>query len=111
MKHSRFGALVAFPLLCAAILVPASAVAQTAQCDAARMDSAPATEWMTENAWRYGSPNEAATGYQRLLKGQSPWPDWFHPEVSVLILVAPADRMNFLTFIDQRPIIQEQAPR
>lgn len=79
--------LCALPLTAAAMVAatPGAALAQDASCNAASMDSAPAQEWMTENGWRYRSADEAAIGYQRLLTGQSPWPDWFHPEVSVLM--------------------------
>lgn len=44
-----------------------------------------ATLWMTRNAWRYTDTVQAEAAYQRLVNGQSPWPDWFHPEVSVLM--------------------------
>jgi hypothetical protein len=48
------------------------------------MTSPPAVEWMHDNAWRFASPAAAQAAYLRLVDGQSPWPDWFTPTVSVL---------------------------
>ncbi len=72
-------------LLAAAMSLMAPSVAQAQTCDASSMTSAPAQQWMTDNSWRYPTAEEAEMGYRRLLSGQSPWPDWFHPEVSVLM--------------------------
>lgn len=63
----------------------AAMAADVESCEADKMDSAPAVAWMTDNAWRYQTASQAELGYAALLSGQSPWPDWFHPEVSVLM--------------------------
>jgi len=55
-----------------------------AACDVKDMASAPAVPWMHENGWRYASPSAAQAAYLALVTGNSPWPDWFVPAVSVL---------------------------
>jgi hypothetical protein len=57
---------------------------QAAACDVTDMNSPPAVEWMRTYGWRYPSPALARAGYLLLVNGQSPWPDWFTPAVSVL---------------------------
>jgi len=56
----------------------------TAACDVTDMTSPPAVEWMQEYGWRYPTPAAAEAAYLLLVEGQSPWPDWFTPEVSFL---------------------------
>ena len=68
---------------------PASAqrvvlVRQAAACDVTDMHSPPAVAWMRAYGWRYPTPAMAQAGYLLLVNGQSPWPDWFTPAVSVL---------------------------
>ncbi len=77
--------LAAAGLAIAALFVPGAASAQQASaCDVKDMSSPPALEWMHEHAWRYASAEAARAAYLDLVDGQSPWPDWFTPTVSVL---------------------------
>jgi hypothetical protein len=72
-------------LAIATVCAPGAAWAQqTAPCDVKDMSSAPAIEWMHDHAWRYPSAEAAQAAYLELVNGQSPWPDWFTPTVSVL---------------------------
>ncbi|MFZ1743987.1 MAG: hypothetical protein WAT93_14115 [Pontixanthobacter sp.] len=48
------------------------------------LNSPAATDWMERNGWRYNTQQQADAAYARLTKDMSPWPDWYHPEVSVL---------------------------
>lgn len=73
--------LLAIALTC----MPVVAGAQQAQpCNVTDMNSPPAQAWMHEYGWRYPTPQAAQAGYLLLVNGQSPWPDWFTPTVSVL---------------------------
>jgi hypothetical protein len=80
--------LTAGCLAVAALCLPASAFAQQAApvspCDVTDMTSPPAVDWMRQHAWRYATPQAAQNAYLTLVTGQSPWPDWFVPDVSVL---------------------------
>jgi hypothetical protein len=71
-------------LALAASWLPGGAWAQAAPCDVRDMNSAPAVTWMHDNGWRYASPAAAQAAYLALVTGNSPWPDWFVPTVSVL---------------------------
>ena len=85
MTNRRFAAGC---LAVAALCFPASAFAQqavpVAPCDVTDMTSPPAVDWMREHGWRYATPEAALLAYLALVNGQSPWPDWFVPAVSVL---------------------------
>src|SRR5687768_16934353 len=85
MTNRRLSAGV---LAIAALCLPAGAWAQqaapNAPCDVKDMKSPPALEWMHQNGWRFANPDSARDAYLRLVNGQSPWPDWFVPTVSVL---------------------------
>jgi hypothetical protein len=76
--------LTAIALFAATFGMPAAAWAQQ-PCDVRDMSSPPAVEWIQEYGWRYPSPAAAQAGYLLLVDGQSPWPDWFHPTLSVLL--------------------------
>jgi hypothetical protein len=61
------------------------------------LQSKPARKWMDEQAWRFPSADAAAEAYSELLKGSSPWPDWYPPQEVTLpagtrfqMAVAPA---------------------
>jgi hypothetical protein len=75
-------------LAIAAFCLPASALAQqaapVAPFDVTDIQSPPAVDWMRQHAWRYDTPEAAQSAYHELVNGQSPWPDWFVPTVSVL---------------------------
>ena len=78
---------VATCLAIAALCLPATSWAQqaaAAPCDVSDLTSPPAAEWMRQNAWRFSDTAAAQGAYHRLVTGQSPWPDWFVPTVSVL---------------------------
>ena len=77
--------LAAAALAAAVLSLPGAAWAQqAAACDVKDMTSPPAVEWMHHNAWRYASAEAAQAAYLELVDGQSPWPGWFTPTVSVL---------------------------
>ena len=71
-----------------ALCLPAGAFAQQAApvtpCDVTDMTSPPAVDWLRQHSWRYATPEAAQHAYLALVTGQSPWPDWFVPTVSVL---------------------------
>ncbi|MXP46671.1 hypothetical protein GRI43_04580 [Altererythrobacter luteolus] len=87
MDYIRLGQkLIVSAALAGVALLGAPALAADVEiCEADKLTSAPAVAWMTDNAWRYQTEAQAEIGYRSLLTGQSPWPDWFHPEVSVLM--------------------------
>jgi len=80
--------LTAAFLAVAALWLPGAAWAQqaaaVAPCDVTDMNSPPAVAWMHQHGWRHTSPEAARHAYLELVTGQSPWPDWFAPTVSVL---------------------------
>jgi hypothetical protein len=80
--------LTAACLTAAALCLPAAAFAQqaapVAPCDVTDLASPPAVDWMRQHGWRYATPQAARNAYLALVTGQSPWPDWFVPTVSVL---------------------------
>lgn len=66
-------------------------------CDASRLDSKPGRDWEAAYGWRYNTSwadNQAAKdaenlanrqrAYEALLIGQSPWPDWYPPQMTAL---------------------------
>lgn len=98
----RIGGLVGALALAGAMASVSPAYADEAQIsapvyDARSLDSAPAREWNAAYGWRYDTSwatdpaqrdaenlANRERAYQALLKGQSPWPDWYVPEMTAL---------------------------
>lgn len=100
MIRPMFRATVAAAMLFACAM-PAAGVAETtvpgATCDAMSLDSVPGQQWSESYGWRYDTstdPDPAkraadnlanrAKAYTALVTGQSPWPDWFVPDITLL---------------------------
>ncbi len=69
----------------------------TNSCNAQSLDSVPGKAWDEAYGWRFNTstdsdPNKRAeqnranreAAYTALVKGQSPWPSWFTPSISVI---------------------------
>lgn len=89
-------AIAAAVTLSAPVLAEDISAAKPA-CDAESLNSKPGQTWNEAYGWRFNTstnPDDTArdqenlanrrAAYTALVKGQSPWPDWFKPSVSVL---------------------------
>ncbi|MEL6529196.1 MAG: hypothetical protein AAFQ27_04495 [Pseudomonadota bacterium] len=87
-----FAALTSIP-----IGLSAENTAQADTCDATSLDSVPGRAWNEAYGWRFNTSTDSdpkkraeqnranrEAAYTALVKGQSPWPSWFTPSISVI---------------------------
>ena len=82
----RSGRLLLLPILIAVSACATLDAAPRGSCEtaAATLDSPPGRAWLKWQGWRYASEAEAEAAYAALVRGQSPWPDWYAPYETIL---------------------------
>lgn len=73
--------MLAGHLLSSPALADETTDAAITACNAMSIESVTAKQWLAENRWRYADGQRgdgaAATVYQTLVVGKSPWPVWY----------------------------------